>query len=45
MKIYIDGKLATQEEQENLSKAIALGKAYIIKISFDENVYIETQTV
>lgn len=45
MQVYIDGKVASKEAQERLSEAVALGKVYIVKITFGDDLRIETQEV
>ena len=45
MQVYINNVLASKEAQISLSEAVASGKVYIIKITFDDSVRIETQEV
>lgn len=45
MQIYINGKIASKEAQDYLSEAVAAGKVYIIGITFDNGLRIETQEV
>lgn len=45
MQVYIDGKIASKEAQAHLSEAVALGKVYIVKITFEDGLRIETQAV
>lgn len=45
MQVFINGVLATQDAQKDLSKAVALGKVYIVNITFGDCLQIETQEI